>query len=815
MTARSTEDKKPLARSRATERRFAPQAGPSVAPACPFSTVWRSLLGIMAALAASTVLVCLADPLPRDPYDALLLENDVVGVRVFGPATQPTLSLGRSDIWDRRWFAEKQPLITMAKIRELAMTGRLKEVARTPNSTVYSLYGRYDFPCPKTGAQVILGTPFGTSAETTRDDDQTVRLVVKGPDRSLTARVWVPLLRPLVVVEVDADGLSPADFWVRVHRHWDTILPGEPVDPTLGGEKSGNDFERLPAPRAQQGELLWGVRQDFPAEFTFPNGFRVVAAATALGAKPAIELKNDAKGLGTPLWAEKEGRLDHGTVKRYTPINEAPGAAATATFDKLPKSFAIVVAIVTTQDDPDPSALAAKMLKEARTLGLEGLRREQSEALRRARRKEIAKAIVGGAVTIRTPALVFPNLRKPDGYYGDVALCSVGSTKFCFQAAGLWHNDFHLNEIRAEQMLTLGEFEEVLGYCRMIRTLLPQAKENAREVYGLPGAMYPLVHFPLRARGIAHVNLTWELDMGLNGLVSKPLWLYYRYSGDRKFLREVAYPVLSEGARFMMAYLHEEADGRLHIVPTVSPEHWGLTTNFERNRDCTSALTLTRYLLRAAVEGARILSTDRKEAAMWKAASERLAPYPTAAATNGPVWVDVAGAPPIEYNVPVPLSPVFWGDDVGPDSPPETLALARRTLDQIRIWQPHRGYLDSTIRPRLGLLSKGANLGVENFLQSYQAIRLFSAVPPDQEFAIEHFAAEGGFRVSAKCRNAQISGVRIRSIVGGPCRVVHPWPGRAVVVSDRGGKKIALADGSSRFIEFPARAGITYQLDPR
>jgi hypothetical protein len=813
MTAKATEVRKPLAAFWETERRLAPQAGPGVSLACPFPAVRRSLPRILAVLTASSVFVCLADPLPRDPYDAWLLENDVVGARLFGPATQPTLSLGRSDIWDRRWFAEQQPLITMVRLRELAMTDKLKEIARTPNSTVYSLYGRYDFPCPKPGAQVILGTPFGTSAEARREEDQRVRLVVKGPGHSLTARVWVPLLRPLVIVEVEADGLSPADFWVRVHRHWDTILPGEPVDPTLGGERSGTDFERFPAPRAQQGELIWGIRQDFPAELTFPNGFRVVAVATALGAKPAIELKEDAKDLGTPLWAEKEGRLDHGVVKRYQPINEAPGAAATATFDQLPKSFAIVVAIVTTQDDPDPQALAAKMLKEARASGLEGLRREQTEALRRARRQEIARATVAGAVTLRAPAFVFPNLRKPDGYYGDVALCSVGSTKFCFQDAGLWHNDFHLNEIRAEGMLTLGQFEEVLGYCRLIRTLLPQAQENAREVYALPGAMYPLVHFPLRARGIAHVNLTWEQDMGINGLVSKPLWLYYRYTGDRNFLRAVAYPVLREGARFMRAYLREEADGRLHIVPTVSPEHWGLTTNFERNRDCTSALTLTRYLLRAAAEGARTLGTDRQEAATWQAASERLAPYPTAATTNGPVWVDVAGAPPIEYNVPVPLSPVFWGDDVGPDSPAETWALARRTLEQIRIWQPHRGYLDSTIRPRLGLPGAVANLGVEHLLQSYQAIRLFPAAPSDQELVIENFAAEGGFRVSAKCRNGQISDVCIRSIVGRPCRVVHPWPGRSVAVIDRGGGEIASAAGSSRFIEFPTRAGATYRLD--
>jgi hypothetical protein len=114
-----------------------------------------------------------------------------------------------------------------------------------------------------------------------------------------------------------------------------------------------------------------------------------------------------------------------------------------------------------------------------------------------------------------------------------------------------------------------------------------------------------------------------------------------------------------------------------------------------------------------------------------------------------------------------------------------------------------------------GWLLLPPRLGVENFLQSYQAIRLFPAVPPDQELGIENFAAEGGFRISAKCRNGQIKDVLIRSSVGGPCRVVHPWPGRSVAVVDRSGRKIVSADGSSRFIEFPTRAGATYRFDPQ
>lgn len=756
-----------------------------------------------------------AETLPPDPYDALRLENDILGVRLWGPPTQPTLSLGRSDIWDRRWFADRQPLITMARIRELAMKGQLNEVARNPNLTIYSLYNQYDFPCPKPGAQLILGTPFGHSAQVMQNEDHSVSLAVKGKDDQLAARIWVAALRPLTVVEIEDGNFAATNFWVRLYRHQDTILPGQPVDPTLGGGKSNTNFDRMLPPRALQTELTWAVQQDFPAELTFPDGFRVVAAAMSLGATPTCEAQQDTNGLGTTLWAEKEGRLDHGVIKRYSPINQSPGAAATARFSKLPKSFAIVVALVTSQDDPDPLAYASRLLREAQALGIEGLRREQAEALRKARRTDLAQATVDGVVRVAAPNLVWPNLRKSDGYYSDVPLCTVGNTKFWFQDAGMWHNDFHLNEIRAEGLLTLGQFEEVLSYCRMIRTLLPQAQDNARDVYGLPGAMYPLVSFPLRCRGVPHTNLTWEQDPGLNGLVSKPLWLYYRYTGDKNFLREVAYPVLKECSRFLRAYLEPGEDGRLHLIPSVSPEHWGLTTRFERNRDCTSALTLTRYLLQSASTAAGILGVDASDAADWRATADRLTPYPVTQATNGTVWVDVADAPPIEYNVPVPLSPIFWGDHVGLDSPPELLAIARRTLDQIRVWEPHRGYLDSCVRPRLGQLRKDAPLGAENFLLSYQGIHLFPAVPSDADIVMENFAAQGGFRISARCRKGEISDVKIRSQAGETCRVAHPWPGRAVEVRTSKATLITTAAASDRTIEFKTTPGLSYSLGVR
>lgn len=753
--------------------------------------------------------------LPRDPHDALKLANDTVGVRVWGPATQPTLSLGKADIWDRRWFGERQPLITLARMRELAMADRLSEVAPEVNRTAYDLYGRYAFPCPKPGAQLILGTPFGQRATIEPDGEVGARLVVEGGGKRLSALIWVALARPLVVIECEADGLAPGDVWARVYRHTDTILPGEPVDEVNVARPPADDFDPLPPPCPWRAKDNWGVEQRFCPDSTFPEGFRFVAAARGLGVGASIELSGDQKGLGTLLWAEKEGRINHGVVKRYAPINQAPGAAATATFDAIPQRFALLGTITTSQDEPDAASGAAWGLNEAAEMGLEGLREEQARVAERSTRSEPARGSVDGETVAAAPALVLPKLRRSDGFYGDIPFCSVGSTKLCFQDAALWHADFHLNEIRAASMLTLGQFEETLPYCDMIRTLLDQACENARDTYDLPGAMYPLVHFPLRRRGVTHVNLTWEQDMGLNGLVAKPLWLAYRYSGDKQFLEQTAWPVLSQCARFCAAYATEGEDGRLHIVPTVSPEHWGLTANFERNRDCTSALTLTRYLLLAAAEAAEILAEADGETASWRAAAQRLAPYPTFETDGGAIWTDVLGAPPIEYNIPVPLTPVMWGDDVGLDSPAPVLEIAHRTLKHINVWAPHRGYLNGHIRPRLGVWEIGAKVGTENLLQSYQSIRLFPAVPPDCEIVMEHFAAEGGFNVSAvRTREGRTRDVRIRSVLGGACRVANPWPDEGVLVTGEGGREIARTQGPETHVAFATRPGEQYRLAP-
>jgi hypothetical protein len=191
--------------------------------------------------------------LPRDPYDAVRLENDVLGVRLWGPPGQPTLSLGKSDVWDRRWFGDRQPVVTLQRLRELAKNDRLADVAASPNGTIYDVYGEYDFPCPKPAAQAILGTPFASSARVEPDGIQAVRLTAAGHGKELVARICVAADRSLVIVQCQTKGMGPENLLLSYQslHVFPAVPPGVEVEMAHFAAEGGF---RVSAVRSARGE---------------------------------------------------------------------------------------------------------------------------------------------------------------------------------------------------------------------------------------------------------------------------------------------------------------------------------------------------------------------------------------------------------------------------------------------------------------------------------------------------------------------------------------------------------------------------------
>ena len=301
------------------------------------------LLFTLAALAVAPAFA--QSTLGLEPGDHRL-QNDDLGVILWGPDTAPTLSIGKSDIWDRR-LPKEQPVITMEEITKRAMAG---DKSILNGAAYYTAYSHYDFPCPKPAGQLIVQLPFVEKGGTLHVEkaNGASTLTAEHGAKKLRLRIFVSATRNVIVMDGEAAGLAPGDVAFRLWRHQDTIVPGGELHPTLGSEKnSPMDFEPLPAPRAGGEDNVAWVTQDFPGELTFPEGFQSVLALRVEGAASTVAIQENTAGLGTPMIAEKEGRLDHGTFKRFSPINQSPGAAATLTPAQLNGAFTAYATVTT------------------------------------------------------------------------------------------------------------------------------------------------------------------------------------------------------------------------------------------------------------------------------------------------------------------------------------------------------------------------------------------------------------------------------------------------------------------------------------
>lgn len=756
--------------------------------------------------------VCAEPALGLEPGNLRLCNNDI-GIILWGPDAAPTLSVGKSDVWDRRLPGTSLPVLALQQMIEMAMASDPKILN---GAAYYQSYNSYDFPCPKPAGQLILRMPFmesDGSLEVTQDP-RFLNVKAQNGDKSVELRIFVSANRNLIVLDGLADGLDAGDLNVRLCRHQDTILPGGELHPTVAGKNSPTDFEPLPMPRAgAETDRIW-IAQDFPADLTFPDGFVSLLAARILGADAEFETELGQTGLGTPMLTEKEGRLSHGITKRYTPINEALGSAATAHLGEIDGAFSVFVTAITTQDSPKPLLASQEVLNEAVKIGVDSLWKEQTQRLDDYESAPHARAWSDEEGTILDEVWGGnPYRLRPSGYYGDIPFCSVDSTKYCFQDSSRWHADFHFNEVSAVRSCILRQYDFMDPYLRLIHTMLPMAQANAREVYDCRGAMYPLIHYPLKAETVIHSHITWEQSVEITAMLIKPFWLRFQYTWDLTFLRDLAYPALREGARFYTDFLKLESDGLYHVFPTVSPEHRGITDQLKFNRDSQSGITLIRYHLRAAARAAQLLDCDAREAARWTEIAANMPEYPTVQTPEGPIFIDVAGAEPIEYNIAVPLSAVFWGDDIGLDSSPESFEIMRRTLRLIDVWKPHRSYLHR-VRTRLGMYDADTTIGVENLLQSHTGvIRAFPAVPEDFSGGFENFGAQGAFVLASERKSDGVAFIRVESLGGNECVVANPWPERtAKVVEKRSGQRIT-ATVDRRTIRFETEVGSVYRLE--
>jgi alpha-L-fucosidase 2 len=130
--------------------------------------------------------------------------------------------------------------------------------------------------------------------------------------------------------------------------------------------------------------------------------------------------------------------------------------------------------------------------------------------------------------------------------------------------------------------------------------------------------------------GMLFADPTWA-NFSMSGpWLCQHLWEHYRFTGDKEYLRNTAYPVMKGSAEFCLSWLVEDHDGHLTTCPSFSTENSFFAPNGKpanASTGCTLDLALIRELFNNVASASNILDLDQEFAQALTATLKRLPPY--------------------------------------------------------------------------------------------------------------------------------------------------------------------------------------------
>ena len=398
------------------------------------------------------------------------------------------------------------------------------------------------------------------------------------------------------------------------------------------------------------------------------------------------------------------------------------------------------------------------------------------------------------------------------GVWNDSVACRIG-----------WTCDYHL-DINTQmnywiaETTNLGESQAPL-FRWLQERLIPSGRRTAAELYESAGWV---AHIVSNAWGFSAPG--WSTGWGFfptGGVwVASHLWYHYEFSQDRRFLSDVAYPLLKEAAEFFLDYLFEHPDpetGWLVSGPSCSPEtaflHDGVRCPLSM---CPTVDRILLYeLFTNCLTAARVLGVEGEFTSRVETALAKLPPYQLDREGRLQEWLeDVDNSLPHHRHTSHLLG-VFPFDQITQIDTPELAAAARKALES-RLDAPggfeegswarnnitlfYARFLDSSkaYESLATLMRKGAdrslmagtknapenayemdyNTGAtagicEMLLQSHRGrIHILPALPRDwAKGRITGLRARGGFEVDISWSAGRLLQSRIRSLSGLVCRL--------------------------------------------
>lgn len=171
--------------------------------------------------------------------------------------------------------------------------------------------------------------------------------------------------------------------------------------------------------------------------------------------------------------------------------------------------------------------------------------------------------------------------------------------------------------------------------------------------------------------------------MGANWLC-RHLWDHYLFTGDEKFLRDTAYPLMKGAVTFTLGWLIPDKDGYLVTAPSGSPENSFIT---EKGKEGSIALASTmdmsiiRDLFSHFIKASQHLNIDEALRDTVIKKQEKLYPFHIGKKGNIVEWYKDWDDVEVHHRHVSHLYGLHPGEQISPIKTPELAAAARKTLE--------------------------------------------------------------------------------------------------------------------------------------